>query len=1460
MNQQQEQEFVYRLLNDLSGVTSPAEYLDIVSQYARAQGACGGTLVWIDNASGDTPTWQEVAARWLDEGQPAPKYPDIGKRVPLDHFWEASGAWFENPTHPTVIEEMATSQLIDECTRNDFYLAAGIHALAFLPLRSGGRWVSALMFRWAEAHEFSPQDRKVFELIMKHAAPVINAVRLLQENRKRAQREELIGVINAALSQAQSDRELLEALQRFSNRHQADALMILWIDVDAQSNPASAHFTSLVGESRVRDLMGQRFPISGAFQSFLKATIDPTTGFDAPTFFEDFTSDHRLEDRAREIVRSWGFKTGVMLPLRSAGQWQALIGVNWTEQHSFSDEEAEVYHRILPTLSSILASRRAYAATQEASQESALLYQLAKSINAATTYQEITDAVAAIYQDCDVIQIQLWENFDYVTATYMDVAAATVNRPSIPAMNESRFPKEYVRLLEHVLIDDQIIIENAHTDERLSDELHEVYKSINLGAFMSAMLRRSDRIVGSISFYYSAPRPFSARDRRLLTGFVEMMLAAVERIQAQIESEAARRTTEENREEAEFLYRLAESFNSAMSYEQVVVLVAELQKDFDSVFLAVPDSFDAYASELYMTQLSSEGSGEYYLSSHTMPLSAFPIVDALRGRRLWAIEDVETDPSVDAISRSSFTDLLDMRAFLGVSFNPEDSNDYLGGFGFRYAQSRTFSDAERRRMAGIGDLVQAAVQRIHSLDESEDARQRSERDREEASLLYRLAQEINAATSYQEIADAVVRIAQDVEGVYITLWDYLDYDRANQYQIVAGAVRGAVLTTDADDAAPISKAALKSYYDQVKQQPRPWCIEDINHDPRADGAVRETYKRIRVRATMVVTLQQGSRWLGSLSFRYSKPRKFDARAKRVALGIGELVQAAVERIRSQLETEAARKRAEIMASVTVALAQARDENEILDALAILPCLPKGSYSSVHYAVFGKDGQLAGFQMQATNLPDGSYAPRDAWMDVVFRVEDFPTLRILAKEPSDIIYLENYLTDSRNEYQETLEHAHSYGWLSVIAIPLWSSGRWHGNIQFGWREPNTFSEELRALLQALMPVLTSVVSARRSYLAEEQARLETEQRVNDLTTVAQVSAAAVSLFDESRLLNEFARLTTERFAPNGVRLYLLDERDTLHRTALDDASQEEAISLFADTLVASAARERKGIIHTQTRDEHLVSTVHDGKVSVAALSSELAVPMVVRERLIGVLNVQAPTGVQLGESHLRVMSTLADLIAVAVQNVRSYRQAQELAALEERTRLARELHDSVSQALYGIGLGAQTARAMLDKDPALVRQPLDYVLSLAQAGLTEMRALIFELRPETLENEGLITALAKQGASLQARHNIQVQLELCDEPSLSLPDKESLYRIAREALHNVIKHAQATRVVLRMAQDGDMLALEVIDNGRGFDTGRDFPGHLGLQSMRERVINLGGSLEIYSTPGSGARISARLPVH
>jgi signal transduction histidine kinase len=204
------------------------------------------------------------------------------------------------------------------------------------------------------------------------------------------------------------------------------------------------------------------------------------------------------------------------------------------------------------------------------------------------------------------------------------------------------------------------------------------------------------------------------------------------------------------------------------------------------------------------------------------------------------------------------------------------------------------------------------------------------------------------------------------------------------------------------------------------------------------------------------------------------------------------------------------------------------------------------------------------------------------------------------------------------------------------------------------------------------------------------------------------------------------------------------------------------------------------------------------------------------------------------------------------------QAQELASLQERQRLARELHDSVSQSLYGISLGAHTAREALQSDPGEAIAPLEYVIALAEAGLAEMRALIFELRPESLATEGLITALTKQVLVLRTRYKLTVDAQLGEESALSLERKHALYRIAQEALHNIVKHAHASTVLLRLDRQGDELVLEVRDDGRGFDPAGPFPGHLGLRSIQERVARLGGTCFIESAPAHGTYLRVCIP--
>jgi signal transduction histidine kinase len=257
---------------------------------------------------------------------------------------------------------------------------------------------------------------------------------------------------------------------------------------------------------------------------------------------------------------------------------------------------------------------------------------------------------------------------------------------------------------------------------------------------------------------------------------------------------------------------------------------------------------------------------------------------------------------------------------------------------------------------------------------------------------------------------------------------------------------------------------------------------------------------------------------------------------------------------------------------------------------------------------------------------------------------------------------------------------------------------------------------------------------------------------------------------------------------------------------------------------------------------------------------LVVPLQFRERVTGVLALVHRQVNRYDEHAAALVLAVASHAAVALENARLYERAQTLAVLEERQRLARELHDSVSQALYGVALGTRTARQWLAReDAAQAAVALDYVQPLTEAALTEMRALIFELRPESLAREGLAPALERLTASLRARHGVQVDIQTCPEPDMPLAIKEALYRVTQEALHNVARHADAEHVWLALTCDEGYLVLEIRDDGRGFDTARDYPGHLGLYSMRERIEQQGGQFTLQSAVGEGTLVRAALPL-
>ena len=223
--------------------------------------------------------------------------------------------------------------------------------------------------------------------------------------------------------------------------------------------------------------------------------------------------------------------------------------------------------------------------------------------------------------------------------------------------------------------------------------------------------------------------------------------------------------------------------------------------------------------------------------------------------------------------------------------------------------------------------------------------------------------------------------------------------------------------------------------------------------------------------------------------------------------------------------------------------------------------------------------------------------------------------------------------------------------------------------------------------------------------------------------------------------------------------------------------------------------------------------------------------------------------------------LLESLEEANRRLRAYaEQAEETAGAQERARLARELHDAATQTVFSMNLTAQAAKVAIGKDPARVPGMLDRLQELAQDALSEMRLLIEELRPQSVAEAGLVRTLERHAALRERRDGMRVRLTVEGDEQGEPAVKDALFRCAREALSNVLKHAGVGEAEVTLAFGPREARLRVRDAGRGFDPDADRrPESFGLQSLRERVEALGGTVCIHSAPAEGTEIEARLPL-
>jgi len=382
------------------------------------------------------------------------------------------------------------------------------------------------------------------------------------------------------------------------------------------------------------------------------------------------------------------------------------------------------------------------------------------------------------------------------------------------------------------------------------------------------------------------------------------------------------------------------------------------------------------------------------------------------------------------------------------------------------------------------------------------------------------------------------------------------------------------------------------------------------------------------------------------------------------------------------------------------------------------------------------------------------------------------------------------------------------------------------------------------------------------------------------TRARALVRAQEIQDELRGLDEAIRAIAGVLSVERVLQLIVDNVRLLvgaRYAALGVLDEQRQIDPFITSGLSRAQRERigpaphgrglLGLIIEEGRAIRVPDVAgHPRSVGFPAnhpsMRSLLGVPVSVRGRVLGNLYLtDKENGTEFTEADQRLVEMFAAHAGIALQNAHLHEQEQRVAILEERQRIGRDLHDGVIQSIYAVGLMLDDALELAPEDPAEASARIERAIESINLTIRDIRNFIFGLRPEPLDEAGLVDALAAMAEEFRINTMIDIALEVGGPEDFELPADitAQLLQLAREALSNVARHARASHAEIRLMADERALELAIVDDGVGFDpAARRGPGHMGLGNMRTRAAELGGELIVESAVGRGSRVAVRVP--
>jgi signal transduction histidine kinase len=745
---------------------------------------------------------------------------------------------------------------------------------------------------------------------------------------------------------------------------------------------------------------------------------------------------------------------------------------------------------------------------------------------------------------------------------------------------------------------------------------------------------------------------------------------------------------------------------------------------------------------------------------------------------------------------------------------------------------------EGGRVVGIAHVTTDVTDRVQVFQEME--RRVRERTRELATLL-QVSHDVNSTLELEPLLDVILEQLKTV----------VDYSGASVLTL-----EGETLTVRAYRGPIPSEEAHRLHFTledaqvnrQVIEQRAPIIIADILGDTPEARMFRQTADSELetafgyVRSWLGVPMMVKGAMLGMLTLDHIQPGFFTERHADLVLTFANQVAVAVENAhlyraeQKQLaESERRREVAEALRDTLEMLNSRRPLEQILEHIVAQTARLLGAHSGIIYHLEVDPENLV---LQAGyHLPEQLTELREIPL-----YEGGAVRRMFDRKPYAIADIQAHL--ARGGTDTVLQNPRLSRWLEILiqhyraylGLPLIIGDEVYGSLGLYYLEPQALTDEEIELGMSL---------ASQAALAIQNARLSQaeKERQRELQTLLDITSTASRSLDLDEVLTTTLDHLLARVGASRAGVMLLD----------DASDQLEPRAIRPETLVAAVdmaqmAEACQGVI---VSDEplYIQPDLASGLIEPGAL-----LPLRVRGQAKGVLVIVGQEGGRFNPGQQALFGSIADQLGIAVENAWLFEQAEEAAVAAERSRLARDLHDAVTQTLFSSSIIAEVLPRLWERDPEEGRRRLQELRELTRGALAEMRTLLMELRPSALAEARLSELLRQLAESIAGRARVPVDLKVEGECSLDAGVKVALYRIAQEALNNIAKHAGASAATIRLSCQPGLVELRVADDGIGFDPTTLPANSLGLGIMGERAESIGAELEINSQPGNGTEIS------